>query len=49
MRAVWDTDYTGDTRTLEVHVRWIRKKIENNPSRPKYLRTVRGLGYRFDL
>ena len=48
MREVWDTDYTGDTRTLEVHVRWIRKKIELNPSRPQHLRTVRGVGYRFD-
>ncbi len=48
MREVWDTTYTGDTRTLEVHVRWIRKMIEHNPSRPQYLRTVRGVGYRFD-
>jgi two-component system phosphate regulon response regulator PhoB len=36
----------GDTRTLDVHVRWLREKIEDNPSQPRYLRTVRGIGYR---
>ncbi len=49
MKEVWDTDYLGDTRTLDVHVRWVREKIEENPSSPAYLRTVRGIGYRFDL
>ncbi|MFQ6014880.1 MAG: response regulator transcription factor [Anaerolineae bacterium] len=48
MKDVWDTDYLGDTRTLDVHVRWVREKIEKNPSAPEYLRTVRGTGYRFD-
>ncbi|MBN1660466.1 MAG: response regulator transcription factor [Anaerolineae bacterium] len=47
MKKVWDTDYLGDTRTLSVHVRWIRTKIEENPNKPRLLRTVRGLGYRF--
>ena len=47
MATVWNTDYMGDTRTLDVHVRWLREKIEDNPSAPKYLRTVRGIGYRF--
>jgi DNA-binding response OmpR family regulator len=47
MEAVWDTDYMGDTRTLDVHVRWIRERIEEEPSSPRYLRTVRGIGYRF--
>jgi len=47
MREVWDTDFVGDTRTLEVHIHWIREKIEPNPSRPRYLRTVRGVGYHF--
>ncbi|MDX1520343.1 MAG: winged-helix domain-containing protein [Anaerolineae bacterium] len=47
MRAVWDTDYMGDTRTLDVHIRWIREKIEENPSRPQRLITMRGRGYRF--
>jgi DNA-binding response OmpR family regulator len=46
MATVWNTDYMGDTRTLDVHVRWLREKIEENPSAPRYLRTVRGIGYR---
>jgi DNA-binding response OmpR family regulator len=37
----------GDTRTLDVHIRWLREKIEENPSRPKHLVTVRKVGYRF--
>ena len=49
MKKVWKTDYTGDTRTLDVHIHWLRKKIEENPSSPKYLRTVRGVGYRFEI
>ena len=48
MKAVWETDYLGDTATLNVHVRWLRTKIEDDPSAPQYLRTVRGVGYRFD-
>lgn len=47
MKEVWETDYLGDTRTLDVHIRWLRQKIEDDPSRPRYLRTVRGVGYRF--
>lgn len=47
MRDVWDTEYMGDTRTLSVHVRWVRVKIEENPSKPRFLTTVRGVGYRF--
>ena len=47
MQEVWQTDYMGDTRTLDVHIRWLRQKIEARPSKPKYLRTVRGVGYRF--
>lgn len=47
MQEVWETDYMGDTRTLDVHIRWLREKIEETPSRPKYLITVRGVGYRF--
>jgi DNA-binding response OmpR family regulator len=49
METVWETDYMGDTRTLDVHVRWIRERIEENPSSPLYLRTVRGIGYRFGM
>lgn len=49
MKKIWKTDYIGDTRTLDVHIRWLREKIEENPSSPRYLRTVRGVGYRFDI
>ncbi len=49
MKKVWKTEYVGDTRTLDVHIRWLREKIEENPSSPVYLRTVRGVGYRFDI
>ncbi len=49
MKEVWNTDYLGDTRTLDVHVRWLREKIEDTPSAPVYLRTVRGVGYRFEV
>ena len=49
MKDVWDTDYTGDTRTLDVHVRWIRVAIERKPGSPLYLRTVRRVGYRFEV
>ncbi len=47
MRNVWNTDYVGDTRTLDVHVRWMREFIEENPAKPKLLLTVRGKGYIF--
>lgn len=49
MKKIWKTDYMGDTRTLDVHVCWLREKIEKHPSSPVYLRTVRGVGYRFDI
>lgn len=49
MEKVWNTDYLGDTRTLDVHIRWIRQVIEADPGNPRYLRTVRGVGYRLDL
>ncbi|GIK57880.1 MAG: response regulator transcription factor [Chloroflexi bacterium] len=44
---VWGTDWLGDTRTLDVHVRWLREKIEDDPGQPRYIQTVRGVGYRF--
>ncbi|MEW5958968.1 MAG: response regulator transcription factor [Chloroflexota bacterium] len=47
MQQVWETDYLGDTRTLDVHIRWLREKIEQNPSQPRHLLTVRGVGYHF--
>jgi DNA-binding response OmpR family regulator len=49
MKEIWDTDYLGDTRTLSVHVRWLREKIEDDPNVPRFLRTVRGMGYRFEV
>ena len=48
IREIWNTDYLGDTRMLDVHIRWLRQKIEDNASSPTYLRTVRGVGYRFE-
>ena len=47
MKAVWKTDYMGDTRTLDVHIRWLRKVVEPNPRKPEYIKTVRGVGYQF--
>ncbi|MCP4359446.1 MAG: response regulator transcription factor [Chloroflexi bacterium] len=44
---VWGTDWLGDTRTLDVHIRWLREKIETNASRPQLIQTVRGVGYQF--
>jgi DNA-binding response OmpR family regulator len=49
MRHVWHTDYTGDMRTIDVHISWLRKAIEPDPDFPRYLKTIRGLGYRLDL
>ncbi len=49
MKHVWNTDYLGDTRTLDVHIRWVREAIEDEPSAPNYVHTVRGVGYRFVL
>jgi DNA-binding response OmpR family regulator len=49
IREVWLTDYTGDTRTLDVHMSWLRHAIERDPKQPAFLKTIRGMGYRFDL
>lgn len=43
---VWGHDFMGDNKTVDVHIRWIREKLEEDPSKPKYLKTVRGFGYR---
>jgi DNA-binding response OmpR family regulator len=48
-RQVWDTAYTGDTRTLDVHVSWLRQALEADPRHPKFIKTIRGQGYRLDL
>lgn len=45
---VWGSDYVGDTKTLDVHVKRLRTKIEENPSKPELLVTLRGLGYKFN-
>ena len=47
-RHVWNTEYTGDTRTLDVHISWLRQAIEQDPRRPRFLKTIRGVGYRLD-
>lgn len=49
MEHVWDTDYMGDTRTLDVHIRWVRKLMEKNGLRPRCLKTVRGVGYYLEI
>lgn len=46
---VWDTDYTGDTRTLDVHISWLRQAIEEDPHNPKLIRTIRGVGYKLEV
>jgi DNA-binding response OmpR family regulator len=48
-KKVWETNYTGDTRTLDVHISWLRRAIELDPSNPKFLKTIRGVGYRLDV
>lgn len=47
-KEVWDTNYTLDTRTLDVHISWLREALEEDPRHPQYLKTIRGLGYRLD-
>lgn len=44
---VWGTDWLGDMRTLDVHIRWLREKLEDVPSDPQFIQTVRGVGYRY--
>ncbi len=46
---VWETQYTGDTRTLDVHISWLRQAIEDDPRHPRFIKTIRGLGYRLDI
>ena len=47
LERVWGDDFFGDERTLDVHIRWLREKIELNPSQPQHILTVRGVGYKF--
>lgn len=46
---VWETQYMGDTRTLDVHISWLRRALEEDPRHPRYLKTIRGVGYRLDV
>ena len=48
LEKVWGYDYAGDTRTVDVHIRWLRQKIEDDPSHPRRLLAVRGVGYKFE-
>ncbi len=48
-KEVWNTEYTVDTRTLDVHISWLRQAIEEDPRKPRFLKTMRGLGYRLDV
>lgn len=48
-RQIWKTEYTGDTRTLDVHISWLRQAIEADPRKPQFLKTIRGVGYRLDV
>jgi len=47
IEQIWGPDFLGDTKTVDVHIRWLREKLEIDPSQPEYLITVRGFGYRF--
>ena len=47
--TVWETNYTDDTRTLDVHISWLRQAIEADPDSPQLLKTIRGVGYRLDV
>ncbi|MFN5594628.1 MAG: winged helix-turn-helix domain-containing protein [Aphanizomenon sp.] len=44
---IWGLDFVGDSKTVDVHIRWLREKLEEDPSHPEYIITVRGFGYRF--
>jgi DNA-binding response OmpR family regulator len=48
LERVWGYDFPGDSRTVDVHIRWLREKVEPDPGRPIYIQTVRGVGYRFE-
>ena len=48
LERVWGYDYAGDTRTVDVHIRWLRRKIETDPAKPERLLTVRGTGYKLE-
>ena len=47
LEKIWGYDYMGETRTIDVHIRNLRKKIERDPDNPEHIKTVRGIGYKF--
>ena len=47
LEKIWGVDFIGDTKTVDVHIRWLREKVEQEPSSPQLIHTVRGFGYRF--
>jgi DNA-binding response OmpR family regulator len=49
LERVWGYDFLGDSRTVDVHIRWLREKVEQDPGKPAYIQTVRGVGYRFEI
>ena len=49
MEKVWGYEYVGETRTVDVHIRHLRQKIEEDDKNPQYIETVRGIGYRFNF
>ncbi|MDZ4719606.1 MAG: response regulator transcription factor [Roseiflexaceae bacterium] len=49
LERVWGYDFLGDSRTVDVHIRWLREKVEPDPGKPIYIQTVRGVGYRFEI
>lgn len=48
LEKIWGYDYAGNTRTVDVHIRWLREKLEDNPGKPRHLLTVRGTGYKLE-
>ena len=46
---VWETEYVEDTRSLDVHISWLREALEQDPRHPRLIKTIRGVGYRLDL
>jgi DNA-binding response OmpR family regulator len=48
MREVWDTTWWTSTKTLDMHISWLRKKLGDDPAHPRFVETVRGVGYRFE-
>ncbi|MDO9546688.1 MAG: response regulator transcription factor [Pelolinea sp.] len=48
-RKIWETDYLGDTRSLDVHISWLRKAVEEDPRHPEFIKTERGIGYRLEV